>query len=280
MEIRLTRDEDIPELKKLWRDAFDEKGIYTELFMEKRYKTCEAAGMFDGKKLLSVLYMLPCTFKLKDKEYSMSYIFAVATFKEQRGKGYCSSVMNFAHEYLKSKGVDCASLVPAEEELFNFYRNLQYEDAFYISLDSYHILKSKKLPASFVSLEKRKDIREKYFGTTDGFLSWDENALAFCQLDNSYSGDGEIISFPSLGEGYAICEIHNDHVLIKEIACSEKIKKRFINAVGNHYGKNKVMVRDIPRDKSHPFGMIHILSDKMKEEFNMYGKYVISLPMD
>lgn len=280
MEIRLTRDEDIKELKKLWRDAFDDEGIYTELFMEKRYNTCEAIGMFDGKKLLSALYMLPCTLKLKDREYSMSYIFAVATFKEERGKGYSSQVINFAHEYLKSKGTDCASLVPAEGELFNFYSRLQYENAFYVSLDNYHVLKSKKLPSVFVNLESMRSVREKYLGKTDGFLSWDESALAFCQLDNSYAGDGEIISFPSLGDGYAVCKIRADHVLIKEIACNESVKKRFINAVGNHYGKKKVVVRDIPKDKSHPFGMICLLSDKIKEEFDKEGKYVISLPMD
>ncbi len=38
--------------------------------------------------------------------------------------------------------------------------------------------------------------------------------------------------------------------------------------------------RDIPKDKSHPFGMICLLSDKIKEEFDKEGKYVISLPMD
>ncbi len=280
MEIRLTNDKDINELKKLWREVFDSEGIYTELFIKNRYHTCEAVGMFDKEKLISVLYMLPCTLKVKDREYSMSYIFAVGTLKDERGKGYCSQVMNFAHEYLKNKGIDCASLVPAEKGLFDFYRRLQYENAFYISFDSYHVIKSKKPQASFVSLEKRRAAREKYLGQADGFLSWDESALAFCQLDNSYAGDGETISFPSLGDGYAVCKIRSDHVLIKEIVCDEKKKNRFINAVGNHYNKKKVVVRDIPKDKSHPFGMIYLISDKIKEEFDKNGKYIISLPMD
>ena len=280
MEIRLTRNEDIPQLKKMWRAVFDSNGTFTELFFKYRYETCEGIGMFEGKELLSVLYLLPCTLKTEEKEYSMSYIFAVATFPEYRGRGYCSEVMRFAHEYLKEKGVDCASLVPAEGDLFNFYAALDYKKAFYISLDTYHVLKSKKLAAKKVPLASQKAIREEYMASSDGYLSWDENALSFCQKDNNYGGSGEVISFPSLGRNYAVCSLGENSVLIKEIACDKGNKKRLVNAVGNYYGKKKVIVRDVPCDKSHPFGMLYPVSDKFKEEFNMEGIYHISLPMD
>ena len=279
MEIRLTRDEDIPQLKKMWRAVFDSNGTFTELFFKYRYKTCEGIGMFDKGELLSMLYLLPCTLKMKDKEYSMSYIFAVATFPDKRGKGYCSETMRFAHEYLREKGIDCASLVPAEGSLFDFYAALDYKKAFYIDLDTYHVLNSRKLPAKTVSLSSQRILREEYMSSSDGFLSWDEDALSFCQKDNNYGGSGEIISFPSLGRNYAVCSVGENHVLIKEIAC-DKNKTRLINAVGNHYGKKKVIVRDVPTDKSHPFGMVYPVSDRFKEEFNMDSICHISLPMD
>ena len=279
MEIRQTDARDVPQLQALWRQVFDTEGVYTQLFFQHWYDHCVCIGAFQDGELLSALYLLPCQFRVREKTYSMRYVFAVATFPQHRGKGYSSAVVRSAHAYLRETGVDCAALVPAEPSLFQFYDALGYETAFYVHTNTFPVRKGPYPAAQKVSLPDCYALREQCLQQGDGYLSWDRYALQFCQTDNDFEELGQVLSFPTIGRGYAACQLLPDAVHIKELVCEASVKQDYIQAVGNYFGKDRVMVRDFPTDQSQPFGMLVPLSERFKREYRP-GRYVLSLPMD
>ena len=278
MEIRKTNDRDIPELKRLWRKVFDNEGIYTDLFFKHRYENCQGIGLFCADKVLSALYLLPCKFKVKDKEYTARYVFAVATFPCERGKGYSGKVMRYAHECMLAEGVDVSILMPAEKSLFDFYKKQGYQTAFYINMSKFKTEKDNIVKLEKCDLSSMFELREKHMNRSDGYLSWDKDALKFCQIDNDYS-HGSVLSFSDISEGYAVCSYFEDCVVIKELVCEKDCKEKIINSIGNYFNKKKVILRDYSDEKAVSFGMLYPISEKFSKEFKT-GSYYLSLPMD
>ncbi|MEG1972564.1 MAG: GNAT family N-acetyltransferase, partial [Oscillospiraceae bacterium] len=121
MKVRITEDGDIPQLKKLWKAIFDFDGGYTELFFKYRYPTCQGIGLFDGDKLLSAQYLIPCKLNIGDACFDIKYVFAVATFPELQGRGYNTFLLNETEKYAHKNNIAGMALMPANEGLFDYY---------------------------------------------------------------------------------------------------------------------------------------------------------------
>ena len=125
MTINAPAPEQIPQLRRLWQQAFGDTDEFLEdffcvAFSEERCATTEEDG-----KIAAMLYWFDCAWEGK----KVAYIYAVATDEAYRNRGLCRALMESTHEKLQSLGYAGAVLVPGSLSLFSLYKKLGYTEA-------------------------------------------------------------------------------------------------------------------------------------------------------
>ena len=115
----------IADLKKLWQEAFADPDNFIDFFFSKIYSPNRCHCILDQGMPASVLYWFDCDLKGR----KLAYVYAVATLKSHRGQGLAQKLIRESHEILREQGYAGVILVPADEKLFSFYKNLGYEVA-------------------------------------------------------------------------------------------------------------------------------------------------------
>lgn len=103
---------------KIYCEAFGADEFSIELF-ENCYEYCRFYKV--SGRIVSIMFLLPCEIICKDKTYPANYVFAVATDKACRGKGYMS-------DFIKEQSLDTVCfLKPANDQLIDFYKKIGYK---------------------------------------------------------------------------------------------------------------------------------------------------------
>lgn len=112
----------MPEIIALWKEAFGDGEEFVKDFFDKMNGEKNMILRIEEGKTAAMAAMLP----VKCGNYNGRYIYAVATAKKYRGRGYCREVMEYIHNFMAESGEAFAILVPAEKSLFDFYKKLGY----------------------------------------------------------------------------------------------------------------------------------------------------------
>ena len=123
IELRHPRPGEEAALRELFTEAFGDEG-FTDLFFAKGYSPSRCLGAFDGE-LLAALHWFDCTL---DGEKA-AYIYGIASFKAQRGRGIGSELIRGARDKLQELGYRQILLVPAGESLFRYYERFGFRAA-------------------------------------------------------------------------------------------------------------------------------------------------------
>lgn len=108
---------EIPHLQNLWAEAFDESPETLQIFFSSYFSPDRYHRITHEGIPVSALYWFDCT--LNGSKFA--YIYAVATRKAHRGKGYAHQLLEQTREILTGNDYAGAILVPANEGLFSFY---------------------------------------------------------------------------------------------------------------------------------------------------------------
>lgn len=111
---------------ELWNEAFGDSKDYIDFF-HGTHSSCFCLMLTEGDELASALYLI-------DGELCGQqgyYLFAAATFKKFRGRGFMASLLKKAECFAKDNGKSFIALVPAESTLFDYYSRFGYKTAFY-----------------------------------------------------------------------------------------------------------------------------------------------------
>ena len=122
MIIDFPREEHIPSLKALWKEAFGDTDAFADSFFEKGFSLYRCRCIRKGSRVLAALYWFDCHWQ--DKR--LAYIYGVATAKESRGQGLCHKLMENTQAILLQLGYTGVVLVPAKPTLFDFYKKMGY----------------------------------------------------------------------------------------------------------------------------------------------------------
>ena len=114
------RINDIPYLKKMWKDIFKDDDSYIDLFFSYKFKEGNTFVIRDNGKIISTLYVEYTDIFIDEKIYKGAYFCGIATLSEYRKKGYAKKLIEYAKENIKN--VDIIYLIPANESLFDFYK--------------------------------------------------------------------------------------------------------------------------------------------------------------
>ena len=115
--------QDVPALRKLWKQAFSDTDGFLDAFFLKAFSAERALVARENNQVIGALYWFDCFCNGK----SLSYIYGVATDKAYRGRGVCKALMSALHANMEQaeKGT---ILVPADDGLRAFYSRLGYRD--------------------------------------------------------------------------------------------------------------------------------------------------------
>ena len=123
IELRHPRPGEEIELRELFTEAFGDED-FTALFFAKGYSPSRCLGAFGGE-LLAALHWFDCTL-MGEKA---AYVYGIAAFQTQRGRGIGSELIRGALEKLQELGYRQILLVPAGESLFGYYERFGFRTA-------------------------------------------------------------------------------------------------------------------------------------------------------
>ncbi len=125
--------------KQLYKTAFpsDPNGFINDFFDRFFQKSCRFI-LKDGK-IASMLFLLPCELKIKEKSYPAAYLYAAATLPEYRGQGLMSELIEQAKLETVEKGTALITK-PASESLYGYYAKFGFKTAFYSTACDLHDL--------------------------------------------------------------------------------------------------------------------------------------------
>lgn len=115
--------ENIPALRALWQEAFHDPDDFADLFFTTGFSPDRYHCIKENGVPVSALYWFDC--QLEGRK--LAYIYAVATLKSHQSKGLAGQLLRQTHEILENRGYAGAILVPAEKDLFAFYRKFGYK---------------------------------------------------------------------------------------------------------------------------------------------------------
>lgn len=124
MRIDCPAPEHLPQLRKLWQEAFGDTDAFLDSFYRTAYSPDRCRCVLDGDRVAAVLYWIDCAVD----DQKLAYIYAVVTDPNCRGRGLCRRLMENTHGLLRSRGYAGAVLVPQQESLRQMYAGLSYEN--------------------------------------------------------------------------------------------------------------------------------------------------------
>lgn len=118
----------IPDLRRLWKEAFGDTDDFLDIFFHRAFSYDRCRCVSIGGEVVSALYWFDCTWQNK----KLAYIYAVATAKSHKGNGLCRALMESSHRQLQKDGYDGAILCPQNEGLFAMYGKFGYRTCSYV----------------------------------------------------------------------------------------------------------------------------------------------------
>lgn len=260
MNLDFAVNSDIPVLKRIWADVFDESRevldrFFGDLFMPENTVVERVNG-----EVVSVVYMLPCA--QSDGNRGM-YIYAVATDPHFRGKGYATKLLNDANSVAKQRGFAFTVLVPGEPSLFEFYRKKGFDKTIKIKQitvskdEMISLSKNNKSDIQFSNVENIEDmfdIRWKYFSESGSFIEFPKDHLEYgCFALDFYGKKLFEIDDKSL-QGYMICDKIGDDTFIKEFAVGSEIFDSVADCLCENYPESDNFIFNLSVKSGLGFG--------------------------
>lgn len=112
----------VPELRKLWQEAFGDTDAFLDGFYHTAFSTDRCRCVTVDDRVASAVYWFDCSCD----GHRVAYLYALATAKAHRGRGLGRKLMEHVHELLTSQGYETVLLVPGEESLRRYYEAMGY----------------------------------------------------------------------------------------------------------------------------------------------------------
>lgn len=121
-EYRLATEADVPALRTLWQEAFEDPDSFLDCFFSIAFSEnrCGVAVWQDAP--VGMAFWFPCTCRGQ----RVAYLYAVATRKEMQGQGICTGLLAWLRESLQARGIGGLLLVPETASLARFYGAMGY----------------------------------------------------------------------------------------------------------------------------------------------------------
>lgn len=151
--------------RKIYRETFEDEDItFEDLLFKHCFKYCKFFE--ENGRPVSMFFALPCVLKKGDFERKAIYIYAAATDKNYRGKGYMGRLIEES-----KKNEELIFLRPAEDSLIDYYARFDFYVTESNNIDyEYEIIPIggfKELCGKITEDTSREKFNLMYFSKTD-----------------------------------------------------------------------------------------------------------------
>lgn len=131
IEMRPSKPEELSRQRELWKLAFGDSDGYIDLFYQTAAGPEDVLVLLEDGVVYSMLALPAVELTLPDGDTASSaYVYALATDPAARGRGYGRMLLRYVDFYLRERGVDCVTVVPAEESLHKFFASVDFAECF------------------------------------------------------------------------------------------------------------------------------------------------------
>lgn len=128
--IKFGTDKTKPLVRKMWQTVFGDSDEFADIYFSQKYKNENTLIYFEGDQPAASLQMWEYNFSFYKEQIPVYYLAGLATYPDFRRKGYMSELIAEAHRVMKERGILFSFLIPAEEWLYNFYKQFGYAQVF------------------------------------------------------------------------------------------------------------------------------------------------------
>ena len=230
IEVRLAKKGEIVSLKELWKLCFGDQDSYIDLYFANRYNKDETLVLLLNGEIVSMLTTIPVKIVFgENRSFDSVMLYAIATHPQYQNQGLGTQLMEASHQYLAAQNMDFTVLVPAGQNLINFYRKQGYRECFYVReiILPYDMVSSMTVSSSQHCTISPVEPQE-YNARRDDWLkgkfhvAYEDKEIQYQKKLSQHSGaDIYAIDFEGI-KGCAVVErITADKVLIKEMLLPE-----------------------------------------------------------
>lgn len=119
-ELRNPDLQDIPALRRLWREAFGDSDAFLDAFFQTAFAPARSLVAAVDKEIAAALFWFFCDYE----QGKLAYLYGVCTGAAYRGQGFCHKLMAAAEKTLAAKGCVGTILVPGNEKLVSLYASM------------------------------------------------------------------------------------------------------------------------------------------------------------
>lgn len=200
MRIEYPAPEQLPQLKKLWQEAFGDEEAFIETFFSTAFAPDRCRCITEGETIAAMLYWLDCQYRGQ----KFAYLYAVATHLGFRGRGLCGKLMADTHAVLKARGYGAAILRPAEDGLHRMYGKMGYRDC--CAKAEFSASAGSPAPIREIDRAEFSRLRREYL-PEDGVIQEGENLAFLSQLAAFYTGADFLLAAAKRGEALVGMEL-------------------------------------------------------------------------
>jgi len=112
----------IPQLRRLWKEAFGDTDVFLDGFFESGFSPDRCRCIVEKDEVVSALYW----FEGICRNQRFAYLYAVATAQSHRGRGLFTALLGDVKQILAAQSFDGILLVPENEGLARMYEKLGF----------------------------------------------------------------------------------------------------------------------------------------------------------
>jgi len=188
--IRFVTSNDFPQISQIWQTCFGDPEDYIRLFYDHCFLLCRGLAYEENGKLAAMAFLLPGALDFRGESHPATYVYAVATLPEYRGRGVAASLMRRAAELAREEGQAALCLLPGSEDLYTYYAKLGFMIGF-----MKHDAGDKKQEARGKRQEFDPEVAADYRRACWdklGYFAWTPPLLDYMAKEHLYRG-GEIL---------------------------------------------------------------------------------------
>lgn len=189
----------IPQLRKLWKEAFGDSDVFLDAFFAYGFSSRRCRCITKGDTVVSVLYWFEVTYR----HQRFAYLYAVATAADYRGQGLFSALLADTMQVLTAEGFDGILLVPETEKLARMYEKFGFTCC--TTVDSLDI-SADKTPADMeeVGVETFAGLRRKLL--PEGGVLQEDAVLTFLASQCHFWAGAGWLAAGQVYEGKLVCQ--------------------------------------------------------------------------
>lgn len=242
----------LPRMNELWSKYFGDSVEYSSFFFEQHLKgKNEYHNQFvylengEVASMLTVIEGELCRERKKDRFW---YVYAVVTDETYRNRGYAGKILRHVLDLAKKENV-FVGLVPANDELYQYYSKFGFETFFYkkvveltIEPEGNETCNLKR--ADEVSYKKLRD--QAYHN--ENYIVWDQHAVNYALQENENNG-GKAYICEDTDYFLLVCPLE-ETLIVRETNLPQERLQRVCNVLGRQFHCKKARIVLSPSSKA------------------------------